>query len=135
MQTAIKASTSLNKFCAQLNEFCLMFQEEILRLENTPARPPLTGLALSFAESLILCPTSEAARACVRRDVAGARSFLVAADGVLRRIRSQRFQFSFAEPQYQTKFYVLSCAITDFLKTQSESAPAGIPSTCSAAPA
>jgi len=103
----------------QLNEFCLMFQEEILQMVSAPSRPPIKALAVTFSETLMLCPTSEAARACIRRDVAGARSFLVVADAVLKRIRSQRFQFTINEPQHQTKFYLLSCAIEEYLRTSS----------------
>lgn len=106
----------------QLNEFCLMFQEEILQLASTPRRVPDSTIALAFAETLLLCPTAEAARACIRRDVSGARSFLVAADAVLKRIRSQRFDFKFEEPQYQTKFYVLACAIDDYLHARESQA-------------
>jgi hypothetical protein len=122
----------LNKFCVQLNEFCLMFQEQILLLEKAPAKSPSADLALAFAESLILCPTGEAARVCIRRDLPGARSFLVAADSVLRRIRSQQFQFSLKEPQYQTRFYLLSCAIEEFLKTRQTVEPAELEPSCTA---
>jgi len=122
----MKFLSSLDRFCIQLNEFCLMFQQEILHLEGTPGKTPSAEVALGFAENLILCPTAEAAHACIRRDLAGARSFLVAADGVLRRVRAQRFKIALEEPQYQTKFYLLACAVQDFLRTRRERALAGI---------
>lgn len=117
---------SLNKFCLQLNEFCLLFQDEILRLERTPGSSPSVDLALVFMEALILCPTVDAVRVCIRRDLAGARSFLVAADAVLRRIRLQRFQFSVEEPQFQTRFYLLGCAIQEFLRTRQKQELEGV---------
>jgi hypothetical protein len=123
-------SNSLNKFCLQLNEFCLLFQEEILRLEGTSGSSPSVHLALTFMETLILCPTVEAVQLSIRRDMAGARSFLVAADAVLRRIRLQRFQFSFEEPQFQTRFYLLGCAIEEFLRTRQSRELEGSERTC-----
>jgi len=123
--------TSLNRFCIQLNEFCLMFQEEILRVQITPGKTPSAEVALGFAESLILCPTAEAARACIGRDLAGARSLLAAADAVLRWVRSERFDIAPEEPQYQTKFYLLACVIQDFLRTCRERALEGIEPICS----
>ena|SRR5262249_34072521 len=123
MRTATKYPAALNKFCIQLNEFCLMFQEQILLLDKAPGKPPSAQLALDFCESLILCPTVEATRNCIRRDLAGARSFLIAADAVLRRIRSHRFKFSLEDPPYQTRFYVLACAIEEFLRARHEQTP------------
>lgn len=120
MQAVTNSPTALNKFCTQLNEFCLLFQQEILRLESTPGRPPSAQRARAFAESLILCPTPEATRVCIRRDMAGARSFLVVADAVLKEIRSRNCQFALQEPEYQTKFYLLACAIDEFLQTRRE---------------
>src|SRR5262245_11814174 len=117
IQIARKYLDSMNTFCVQLNEFCLMFQGEILRLQTIPGNGPNANLALGFSETLMLCPTAEAARSCIRRDLAGARSFLVAADGVLRRLRTQRFEFAMEQPEHQTKFYLLSSAIDEFLQT------------------
>lgn len=120
MRVDMKHVTSLNKFCIQLNEFCLLFQEQILLFEKTCAKPPSAQLALAFAESLMLCPTEKAARVCIGRDLAGARSFLVAADAILRRIRSQRFEFTVEEPKFQTRFYLLACGIIEILRTRRE---------------
>jgi hypothetical protein len=118
MQTAMTDSTALNHFCIQLNEFCLIFQEQILLLKTAPGKSPSIALALAFSESLILCPTLEAVRLCIRRDLPGARSFLMASDAALRRIRSGRFQLDVNNPQFQTKFYLLGCGINDFLRTR-----------------
>ena len=107
---------ALNAFCLQLNEFCLLFQSEILRNTNLPLRTPSAALAQGFAEALILCPTEQAASASIRRDLAGARSFLIAADGVLRRIRTRPFEFAKDTPAYQTRYYLLACGVTEFLE-------------------
>jgi len=113
---------ALNAFCLQLNEFCLLFQREILCKPNLPASGPSAELALRFAETLILCPTAEAARTSIQRDLAGARSFLIAADSVLRRIRTQLFQFAGECPPYQTKFYLLCCAVEEFVDANCQQA-------------
>ena len=133
MQTTVTNPTALNKFCIQLNEFCLIFQEQILLLEKAPGSPPSTELALGFSESLILCPTVDAVRVCIRRDLSGARSFLIAADATLRRIRAGRFQLGIDNPQHQTKFYLVACAISDFLRTRRQQVLAGIESSFSPA--
>ena len=133
MQTTATDRTALNKFCIQLNEFCLIFQEQILLLEKAPGKSPSTELALGFSESLILCPTVEAVRVCIRRDLAGARSFLVAADAALKRIRAGRFQLAVDNPQHQTKFYLLAWAINDFLRTRRRQVLAEFESSFSAA--
>src|SRR5262249_12143405 len=72
----------------------------------------------NFSESLILCPTSAAAQTCIRRDLAGARSFLVIADGLLRQLRRRHFQFAKECPEYQTRYYLLSCAVEEFSQKQ-----------------
>ncbi|HTL57999.1 MAG TPA: hypothetical protein VL361_20080 [Candidatus Limnocylindrales bacterium] len=105
---------ALNTLCIQLNEFCLLFQRELLRRPTLPMATASPALARSFCESLILCPTRAAAEVCIRRDLAGARSFLVVADGLLRQLRRRRFQFAKECPPYQTRYYLLSCAVEEF---------------------
>jgi|SRR5215813_11507317 len=106
---------ALNAFCLQLNEFCLLFQREILRQPDIALSNASAGSARRFAETLMLCPTVEAARISIRRDLAGARSFLMAAEGVLRRIRTQIFQFAQESAPYQTRFYLLACGVEEIL--------------------
>src|SRR5258707_496425 len=69
---------ALNAFCLQVNEFCLLFQREILRQPDFPLSGASAERAQLFAQTLILCPTPEAARTSIRRDLTGARSFLIA---------------------------------------------------------
>ena len=115
LQTDMEYLVALNAFCVQLHEFCLLFQRELLCRHELPAGDASAELASRFCETLILCPTSEAARSCIRRDLGGALSFLIAADGVLRRIRTQRFQFPTKCPIHQTKFYLLACAVEELV--------------------
>ena len=105
---------ALNALCRQLNEFCLLFQKEILRTPGRAISAASPELARAFSESLILCPTIAAAETCIRRDLAGARSFLVVADGLLRHLRRRRFQFAKECPPYQTRYYLLACAVEEF---------------------
>jgi hypothetical protein len=114
---------ALNAFCLQLNEFCLHFQREILSNPIVSVSGPARQLAKRFGETLILCPTPEAARTSIRRDPEGARSFLIAAEGVLRRIRTQPFQFARECPRYQTRFYLLCCAVEEFVDSNRQAAP------------
>lgn len=114
---------ALNAFCLQLNEFCLLFQREILCQPNLSLCRVSAESAHRFAETLILCPTARAAETSIRRDLAGARSFLVAAEGVLRRIRGQIFQFALECPADQTRFYLLACAVEEILNARYEEVP------------
>jgi hypothetical protein len=66
----------------------------------------------------MLCPTAQAVRTSIRRDLVGARSFLMAAEGVLRRIRGQIFQFARECPPHQTRFYLLACAVEEILNAR-----------------
>jgi hypothetical protein len=84
----------MRAFYSQLVEFCEMVQEEVVtRLDDLAQVSTSAGRALSFAESLILCPTTEAGRACIRQDVGGALSFLLALEGVNTRIQKRCFNF------------------------------------------
>jgi len=108
--------SALNAFCLQLNEFCLIFQRAIRQQRGLRLSDPSAARAQAFAETLILCPTTEAVHASIGRDFAGAHSFLIAADGVLRSLRIRPFEFAKDCPACQTKFYLLSCAVDEFLE-------------------
>jgi len=111
---------ALNEFCLQLNEFCLLFQREILRQPNFSLSSVSAESAHRFAETVMLCPTARAARTSISRDLAGARSFLMAAEGVLRRIRARVFQFALESPAHQTRFYLLACAVEEILNARDQ---------------
>jgi hypothetical protein len=93
-----------------------MVQEEVVtRLDDLTQVSTSAGNALSFAESLMLCPTAEAGRGCIRKDLGGALSFLLALEGVNERIQKSCFDFPAEWPEYQTRFYVLCCAVQQYL--------------------
>src|SRR5258708_28333861 len=62
---------SLRDFYTQLNHFDPMLREDLAKnLDDLAPIPASANLALSFAEKLMLCPTPETARTCIRRDMA-----------------------------------------------------------------
>jgi hypothetical protein len=100
---------------AQVTGFCQMAEAEVLGDWHDLITPPSADLALGFAEKLILCPTTEAARSCIRRDSTGAVSFLLALEGVNRRIKKGGFQLATESPEHQTPFYLLACAVQEYI--------------------
>jgi hypothetical protein len=106
----------MRAFYNQLAEFCQMVQEEVVtRLDDLTQVSTSASHALEFAESLILCPTAEAGRACIRSDVSGALSFLLALEGVNTRIQKRCFDFPADWPPHQTRYYVLCCSVQQYL--------------------
>jgi hypothetical protein len=106
----------MHVFYDQVHEFCRLMHQELARRVNTlPATPASTTTALVFAEKFLLCPTAESAKACIQRDFPGALGFASALDGVNQRIRDGGFELPAKWPAQQTKFYVLSCAVQDYL--------------------
>ena len=107
---------SLRDFYTQLNHFDPMLREDLAEdLDDLAPIPASADLALSFAEKLMLCPTPEAARTCIRRDMAGAVSFVLAMHGVLQRIEKRTFQLATQSPEHQTPFYVLASTVQEYL--------------------
>jgi hypothetical protein len=109
-------SVSLKAFYAQLGQFCRILQSEHLEnLGDTTGLPRSAGIALAFSEKLILCPTADSARACIQKDLAGALSFLLAAQGVHQRIEKGDCRFAPESPEHQTTFYILAGAVQDYI--------------------
>ncbi len=102
-------------FFAQVTGFCRLAEAEVLGDWHDLTIPPSADLALAFAEKLILCPTADAARCCIRRDPTGAVSFLLALEGVNRRIKKGVFQVNTESPAHQTPFYLLACAVQEYI--------------------
>ena len=100
---------------AQVSGFCRMAEAEVLGDWHDLLTPPSANLALAFAEKLILCPTVEAAQSCIRRDPTGAVSFLLALEGVNRRIKKGTFDLAAQSPEHQTPFYLLACAVQEYI--------------------
>ena len=115
MKIAATPLASLRDFYTQLSHFDPMLRQELSKnLDDSPI-PASANIALSFAEKLMLCPTAESATTCVRQDVAGAVSFVLAMQGLLQRIEKRTFQFANQSPKYQTPFYLLASAIQEHL--------------------
>ena len=93
-----------------------MMQDEVaVRWETMPETPTSARTALAFSEKVLLCPTTESARACIQQDFEGALSFVVAMQGVSERIEQGAFRLPTEWPQYQTRFYVLGCTVQDYI--------------------
>ena len=109
-------SVSLRAFYNQLGQFCRILQSEHLRaLDDATAMPRSARIALAFSERLILCPTADSAKDCIRKDLAGALSFLLAAQGVHQRIEKGDCHFAHESPEHQTIFYILAGAVQDYI--------------------
>lgn len=105
-------------FFEQIVEFCQMAHEAFLAKFDTMAEVPISGsAALAFADRLLLCPTSEAARSCIQKDLIGALSFVMAVQGVQQRIQQNGSQLPFDAPQFQTRFYLLACAVREYMQS------------------
>ena len=118
METKTDCQVSSNSFYNQLSNFCKMLEQEHASGLNKADRLPRSGrLAQGFTEKIILCPTAEAARACIRRDLPGALSFLLAAEGVQQRLTKGDCRFATESPEHQTTFYILAGAVQDYLES------------------
>ena len=116
MKTAEKVLVSANEFCLQVTRFCPLVRQELLeKWEQVDQFPVCANSALIFAETLILCPTMEAARVCIRRDLAGAMSFLFAVQGIQQRIERGCAKLPNQTVEFQTTFFLLACAVQDYL--------------------
>jgi hypothetical protein len=105
-------------FFGQLEEFCRLVQQEFLaRFNEVTEIPASSAKALGFAESLMLCPTQEAARVCIRRELPAALSFVLAIQAMQRRLQLGQFKLPSEAPEYQTHFYLLACTVQDYLES------------------
>src|SRR5690349_610993 len=70
LKTIVSHVAADEMFFGQLAEFCRLVQEEFLaRFHEIKEVPTSSARALAFAETLMLCPTSESARMCIRREL------------------------------------------------------------------
>lgn len=103
-------------FFAQLEEFCRLVQQEFLTKFNEVAEiSNSSGRALAFAESLMLCPTVEAAQVCIRREFSGSLSFVLAIHAMQRQLQLGTLKLPAEPPKFQTQFYVLALVVRDYL--------------------
>jgi hypothetical protein len=109
---------SQKAFYAQWSRFCSLVEcEHPIKFHHAAHFPRSAGLAQAFTERLILCPTAEAAKVCIRKDLPGALSFLLAAQGVQQRLAKGDCQFAQDSPEHQTVFYILAGAVQDYLES------------------
>jgi hypothetical protein len=105
-------------FFAELEEFCRMVQQEFLaRFNEVSAVPGSNARALSFAETLMLCPTREAAQIWIRRDLPSALSFVLAIQGMQRQLQIGALKLPSETPRYHTKFYLLAATVREYLES------------------
>jgi hypothetical protein len=114
----VAPNSAPNSFYDQLSDFCKMLEaEHSTSLSKTDRLPRSGRLAQAFTERIILCPTAESARACIGRDLPGALSFLLAAEGVQQRLSKGDCHFAPETPEHQTTFYILAGAVQDYLES------------------
>ena len=106
----------MHAFYSQVQEFCVMMYEELAkRWDGLPETPVSPATAQEFMEKFVLCPTDESARSCIQSDFPGALSFAMAIEGVNQRILNGGLRLQEEWPAHQTRFYVLSCAVQDYI--------------------
>jgi hypothetical protein len=103
-------------FFSQLEEFCRLVQQEfVARFNEVTEISNSSGHALAFAESLMLCPTVEAAQVCIRRELSGSLSFVLAIHAMQRQMQLGTLKLPTQAPKFQTRFYLLSLTVRDYL--------------------
>ena len=118
LKTAVHQPAADEMFFSQLEEFCRLVQQEFLaRFNEVTEIPASNARALGFAETLMLCPTREAARNCIRRELPAALGFVLAIQAMQRRLQLGQFRLPSEAPEYQTHFYVLACTVQEYLQS------------------
>jgi hypothetical protein len=103
-------------FFAQLEEFCRLVQQEFVARFNEVAEiSNSSDSALAFSESLMLCPTLEAAQVCIRRELSGSLSFVLAIHGMQRQLLLGTLKLPTEAPKFQTRFYLLALTVREYL--------------------
>lgn len=95
-----------------------MVQEEFLsRFNEIKEIPTSSARALAFTETLILCPTHDAARISIRRELCAALSFVVAIQAMQQSVQIGKLTLPSESPDFQTPFYLLASAVRDYLES------------------
>jgi hypothetical protein len=125
-------------FFAQLEEFCrLVHQEFVNKFNEVEGVSASTERALDFAETLMLCPTKEAACVWIQRQLRDALSLVLAIQNMQQQLQVGTFKLPSEAPKYQTRFFLLASTMRDYLRSrqqQSASAPQHCPASSSPAP-
>jgi hypothetical protein len=118
VNTTVSHIEAHEMFFTQLEEFCRLVQEEFLaRFNEVSAIPTSAADALAFTETLMLCPTEDAVRVCIRRELTASLSFVLAIQGMQRKLRTGKFHLPDKTPEFQTRFYLLASAVRDYLES------------------
>lgn len=118
MKTIATQAPTDELFFEQLAEFCRLVQEEFLaRFNEIKEIPTSSARALAFTETLMLCPTQDAARVCIRRELASALSFVVAIQAMQHLLQEGKFILPSEHPDYQTPYYLLAGAVHEYLES------------------
>jgi len=104
-------------FLSQLEQFCRLVQREFTaRFDDVKEISNSTRTALSFAETLMLCPTEQAVRASIKRELPAALSFVLAIQNLQRQLQAQTYSLPAELPEYQTCYYLLASTVQEFLE-------------------
>ncbi|HZR21053.1 MAG TPA: hypothetical protein VFE51_27465 [Verrucomicrobiae bacterium] len=118
MKTETCSTGADEMFFAQLEDFCRMVQQEfVARFNEVSEIPGSNARALSFAETLILCPTREAAQTWIHRELPAALSFVLAIQGMQRQLQIGALKLPTEVPRFQTKFYLLAVTVREYLES------------------
>jgi hypothetical protein len=108
-------------FISQLEEFCRLAQQEFTaRFDEIKEISNSSATALSFAETLILCPTPEAVQSSIKRELPAALSFVLAIQSLQRQLKANSFSLPSEVPEYQTCYYLLASTVQEFLESMRE---------------
>ncbi|HWW02439.1 MAG TPA: hypothetical protein VNZ64_22265 [Candidatus Acidoferrum sp.] len=80
--------------------------------------PPPLALAIPFTDALILCPTDEAAKSCVMKDMPGARAFINVAEVAIGDLKKGVIRLRPQRSEQQTRFYLLASVVQEYLEAQ-----------------
>ena len=106
-------------FFSQLEEFCRLVQQEFLaRFNDVSDIPASSSQALAFAETLMLCPTQEAAQLWISRELPAALSFVLAIQGMQRQLKLGTLKLPSEAPRFQTRFYLLALVVREYLESK-----------------
>lgn len=103
-------------FFDQIEEFCRLVQQEfVARFNEIADISNSSNRASAFAESLMLCPTIEAAQVCIRREFSDSLSFVLAIHGMQRQLQLGTLKLPTDAPKFQTRFYLLAQTVREYL--------------------
>jgi len=108
----------MHVFYSQVRDFCeLLLTEMTSQMSCVPEPRASAETAMAFSEKFLLCPTIEAARDCILKDLPGALNFAMALDATNRRVHTGRLALPTDSPGSQTRFFVLCSMVQEHLRS------------------